>query len=100
MRLGSRCHYGRFGLLRDQHRILLLAVDLDLEVEVRPGRPASLTDSADGRTLLDPLALEDVDAAQVRIDGRALVAVLDVDDVAITVLPAGELDHAVADRSH
>ena len=45
-------------------------------------------------------ALDDVDPAQVGVDRRQVVVVLDVDDVAVAVLPAGELDHAVADRAH
>ena len=39
-----------------QQRILLLAVDLELEVQVRAGRPAGHADGADGAALLDLLA--------------------------------------------
>src|SRR5947209_17932152 len=88
------------GRLRDLQRILLQAVDLHLEMEVRPSGPAGLADRADDRTLLDTLARDDVDAAEVRIHRRALARVLDVDDVAIAVLPTGEFDDAVADGAH
>ena len=51
--------------------------------------------------LLDALALGDVDAAQVGIDRRQVArCLLDLDDVAVAVLPAGELDDAVADGPH
>ena len=67
---------------------------------MRPGGPTGGADRADAHALFDALALLHVDAAQVRIDRRTLVAVLDLDDVAVAVLPAGEIDDAVADAAH
>src|SRR5690349_19005249 len=67
---------------------------------MRAGRPAGRADGADVGALLDTLTLRDIDMAQVRIHRRAVVAVADLDDVAVTVLPAGEFDDAVADRAH
>ena len=85
--------------LRDARRILVLAAHAELEVQVRPGGPAGGADRADALALLDALSALDVDAAQVRIQRlRSLPCAMH--DVAVAVLPAGEVDDAVADRAH
>src|SRR5204862_3514536 len=90
----------RLRRLRDQQRVLLLAMDFHLEMQMRARRPARHADGADARALLDPLSAAHVDAAQVRIHGRAVVAVLDADNIAVTVLPTGKIDDSVADTAH
>src|SRR5690349_3767467 len=65
---------------------------------MRAGGPTGCADSSDVSALLDPLSLRHIDFAQVRIDGRAIVVVADFDDIAIAVLPAGELDDSITDR--
>src|SRR5690606_8691057 len=73
------------------------AVDVDLEVEVVAGGEARAPDAAQDRGLGDLVALLDVDAGQVAVDGLPAAAVVDDDRVAQPVLPAGEGHVAVVD---
>src|SRR5688572_16677142 len=90
----------RLAGLGDALRILVIAVDAELEVQVRAGRPAGGADRADARALLDAVPLLHVDARQVRVDRAAIIAVLDLHHVAVAVLPACEVDAAFADAAH
>src|SRR6478672_13079626 len=90
----------RLGRLGDRERIVVHAVDAELEVQVRAGGPARGADRADALALLDALALAHVDAAQVGVGRGARAVVLDLHHVAVAVLHAGELDHAVADGAY
>ena len=78
--------------------VAVLAADAEFEMQVVRARgPARRAHGADLLPLVHGLAfLLHVDAAQVGVDGDMLVAVLDVDHVAIAVLHAGEVHHPVA----
>ena len=57
-----------------------------LKMQVRPGCPARGAHGTHGLALFYRLAILDVNAAQVGVHGHVLVAVLDEDHVAKTVL--------------
>ena len=72
-------------MLGDGLWVLVLTVDAELKMQVRPGRPARGA-RHHGLALFYRLAILDINAAQVGIHGHVLVAVLDEDHVAKTVL--------------
>ena len=73
-------------LLGDGLWVLVLTVDAELKMQVRSGRPARGAHGTHGLALFYRLAIFDVNAAQVGVHGHVLVAVLDEDHVAKTVL--------------
>ena len=64
------------------------------------GSPPGCTDQADILTLVHGLPLAHRDLAHVRVDRGLVVVVLHQHDIAIAVLPSGEIDHAVADAAY
>ena len=65
-------------------------------MQVRPGAPARRPHQTDHLALAHALAFAHVHAAQVRVQGRVVAAVLDDDHVAVPVLPTRKVHHAIA----
>src|SRR5947208_14115257 len=82
-------------LREEAHRVLGCSVDPRLEVQVRPGGVAGRTHVADDLALRYRLAVDGAEAALVGVRGREAAAVVDHDDVAVTVHPA-RVDHGPA----
>jgi hypothetical protein len=85
-----------------RHGIARLAGDPELVVQVRAGGPARHAHEADRVALQDAGACLEVlgELRHVPVHRRVIALVLDVDDVAVAVLPARELDHAVGRHAH
>lgn len=66
------------------------------EMEVWPCAGTCTADLTNVVTLAHALALADVDAVQVCVDGGDVVPVLNEDDIAEATLPASKLDGAIA----
>src|SRR5262249_7191764 len=80
--------------LQVAERVDRLAVETDLEMEVRTEAVAGAADVADHLALRDVCAAPDREAGLVRIGGREAAAVVDDDDVPVALLPAGHDDCA------
>src|SRR3989338_9273179 len=78
-----------------------LALD-HLEMEMRSGRMAGLTDIADDIPLGDPITPSQPrrDTGEVPIARRVSVSMGDFYEIAVIFVPAGELDRAPADAHH
>ena len=73
-------------------RVLRLAVDPSLEVQVRAGAAPGAADVADHLALLDARALRGGEARHMGVARRELAGVRDADDVPVAALLAGEAD--------
>lgn len=93
-RLRVRKGYGQW--------ILGLAIHLEFVMQVRTGGPSGGPDIADDLALVHPLTDAHLgrEAAQVRIERSVAAAMIDGDDIAVTALPSGERNLAVACDSH
>ena len=69
-------------------------------MQVGTGDPAGGPNGSYNLALSHRLAAFDINTAQMGVYGCALVAVADKNDISITVLYAGKLDHAVAHIAH
>ena len=86
----------------DGHRVDLLSVDAEFVVQVGAGGDPGLSNVADGVALADACAFLDPagEAVEVPVGGRIGALVFEHDQVAVTALTAGEIDHPVGDRAH
>ena len=69
-------------------------------MQMRTGGPAGGAHGADVLTLANMLAFANVDAAQMPVHRQPVVAVIDINDVAETVLNARKLNHAITNAAH
>ena len=98
LRRGQRLRRGKFG----SQRVDVLVVHFQFEVQMRTGCPTCHADGADRVALSDAKALAQAgcDRLQMRIQRCVLAVVLNLYDVAVAALPAGENDDAFGDRAH
>src|SRR5690606_14399945 len=84
--------------LQERTRIDGAAMDMDLEVKVRPGRTAGAADSADDRAGIDLLPAAGVPSRHVRIASHHAIAMADLDHLAVTGLGTNESHRALSRR--
>src|ERR1700674_1544469 len=78
--------------LQEVDRVIWLAVDQHLVVQMRTRRPAGAPEEPDLLPKGDHLALADQDAVEMRIARVDVVAVIDLDHEAIAGIASGEDD--------
>src|SRR5690606_23256560 len=87
-------------LLDVGHRIDRLAVAQHLEVQVGPGRAPGVAEPRDDLAALHGVADGDEIRRVVRVAGHVAVAVIDLDELAVTLTRPGPDHDARADRQH
>src|SRR5262245_3590258 len=80
--------------LEELGRVLRAATVAHLEVQVRAGGAAGRADLGDLAAALQDVALADEQLRSVRVAGDQVVAVVDVDRIAVLRVEAGEDDYA------
>ncbi|PAV93290.1 hypothetical protein WR25_26979 [Diploscapter pachys] len=80
---------------QERHRVHRMAVDTDFIMQVRAGRTAGRPHQCDQLAARHARAIGDEDLRQMAIAGRDALAVVDLDQIAVTALAAGVIDDAV-----
>ena len=89
-----------FAGFQEPGRIDRFVVDAGFVVQMRAGGAAGRADAADDVADLDVLADAHVDRRQMAVAGRELVAVVDLDHLAVAAVPAGGDDGAGGGGAH
>src|SRR5207247_8880862 len=86
----------RYGVGKNEklRRVLRRAAEADFEMQVRTGRAAGVAREGDAAAALQDVAFLHEQLGQVRIPRHQIVAVIDVDDVAVLRVESCKLDPA------
>src|SRR3989442_13180625 len=86
----------RYGVRKDEKLggVLRRTAKADLEMQVWTGRAAGIAREGDTAAALQDLAFLHEQLGKVRVPRHQVVAVIDVDDIAVLRVEAGELHHA------